>query len=207
VLRRLAVFAGGFSLQQARALVGGSGIDSAKASLAWSGQACPDLIAETIVTVDATADQREPRTAVARKVARLPGDLETHVSGQSAIIIDYVPSCRSEGRTIRTVIAASIGRTAEVAPAAEFVRIPPGKRACNPVMFITTSMRLFHCRLPGGILDSDEGRRRRAYRSAPLLPGGVMDQRAPVPGTGRGMANRSRPRSWRERSTRSSPNP
>jgi hypothetical protein len=36
-----------------------------------------DLIAETVVTVDATADHTEPMTAAGRKVARLLGDLET----------------------------------------------------------------------------------------------------------------------------------
>jgi len=56
----------------------------------WHGQVkrVLDLIAETVVTVDATADQTEQRTAAARKVTRLLGDLETYVSGQSDIIID-----------------------------------------------------------------------------------------------------------------------
>jgi hypothetical protein len=52
----------------------------------WHGQVkrALDLIAETVVTVDATADHTEPMTAAGRKVARLLGDLETYVSGQMA---------------------------------------------------------------------------------------------------------------------------
>ena len=42
-------------------------------------------------------------------------------------------------------------------------------RACNPVGFITPPMRLLHRRLRGGSRDSDDGRRPRAYRSAPLF--------------------------------------
>src|ERR1700753_791979 len=48
-----------------------------------------DLIAETVVTVGVAADDKSPIAAAARKVARLLGDLETYVSGQSDIIIDY----------------------------------------------------------------------------------------------------------------------
>jgi hypothetical protein len=55
----------------------------------WHGQVkrAPGLIAETVMTVDATADHTES-TAAGRKVARLLVDLETYVSGQSDIIID-----------------------------------------------------------------------------------------------------------------------
>jgi hypothetical protein len=42
-------------------------------------------------------------------------------------------------------------------------------RACNPVGFITSPMRLLHRRLLGGSRDSDDRRRSRAYRSAPLF--------------------------------------
>src|SRR4051794_9353886 len=41
-------------------------------------------------------------------------------------------------------------------------------RACNPVGFITPPMQLLRCRLRGGSRDSDDGRRPRVYRSAPL---------------------------------------
>jgi hypothetical protein len=63
----------------------------------WHGQVkrALDLIAKTGVTVDATADHAEPMTAARRKVARLLGDLETYVSGQSAII-DYAAARRRE---------------------------------------------------------------------------------------------------------------
>ena len=42
-------------------------------------------------------------------------------------------------------------------------------RACNPVGFITPPMRLPRRRSQGGSRDSDDGRRPRAYRSAPLF--------------------------------------
>jgi hypothetical protein len=75
-------------------------------SLAWSGPRALDLIAETVVTVDATADQTEPGTAAGRKAARLLGDLETYVSGQSNIIIDYATARRCE-EPISTAITKS----------------------------------------------------------------------------------------------------
>jgi hypothetical protein len=56
--------------------------------------------------MDATADQTEPRTAVARKVARLLGDLEAYMSGQSDIIIDYATARRCE-EPISTAITES----------------------------------------------------------------------------------------------------
>jgi hypothetical protein len=54
----------------------------------WHGQIqrALDLIDETIVTVVVAADDKPPIAAAARKVARLLGDLETYVSGQSDII-------------------------------------------------------------------------------------------------------------------------
>jgi hypothetical protein len=66
----------------------------------WHGQAqrALDLIAETIVIVDATADDMSATATVARNVARLLGDLETYVSGQSNIIIDYATPRRREDR-------------------------------------------------------------------------------------------------------------
>jgi hypothetical protein len=74
----------------------------------WHGQVrrALDLIAETVVTVDAAADHTKPRTATARKVARLLGDLETYVSGQSDIIIDYATTRRCE-EPISTAITES----------------------------------------------------------------------------------------------------
>jgi hypothetical protein len=74
----------------------------------WHGQdkRALDLIAETVATVDATEDHTEPRTAAARKVARLRGDLEAYVSGQSALIIDYASTRRRE-EPISTAITES----------------------------------------------------------------------------------------------------
>jgi hypothetical protein len=65
-----------------------------------------DLIAETVVTVDIAADNKSPIAAAARKVARLLGDLETYVSGQSDIIIDYATARRCE-EPISTAITES----------------------------------------------------------------------------------------------------
>jgi hypothetical protein len=74
----------------------------------WHGQVkrALDLIAETVATVDATADHAEPMTAAGRKVAHLLGDLETYVSGQSDIIIDYATARRCE-EPISTAITES----------------------------------------------------------------------------------------------------
>jgi len=54
------------------------------------------LIGETLVIVDATPDDTSPMAAAARKVARLLGELETYVTGQSDIIIDYATARRCE---------------------------------------------------------------------------------------------------------------
>jgi hypothetical protein len=74
----------------------------------WHGQVrrALDLIAETIAIVDAPADNMSPMTAAARKVTRLLGDLETSVSGQSDIIIDYATARRCE-EPISTAITES----------------------------------------------------------------------------------------------------
>ena len=65
-----------------------------------------DLIGETIAIVDAPADHMSPMTAATRKVTRLLGDLETYVSGQSDIIIDYATARRCE-EPISTAITES----------------------------------------------------------------------------------------------------
>jgi hypothetical protein len=74
----------------------------------WHGQVrrALDLIGETIAIVDAPADNMSPITAAARKVARLLGDLEKYVSGQSDIIIDYATARRCE-EPISTAITES----------------------------------------------------------------------------------------------------
>jgi hypothetical protein len=65
-----------------------------------------DLIAETAITVNAKAGHTQPMSAAGRKVARLLGDLETYVSGQSDIIIDYATARRCE-EPISTAITES----------------------------------------------------------------------------------------------------
>jgi hypothetical protein len=74
----------------------------------WHGQVkrTLDLIAETIVIVDAAADDMSATATAARKVARLLGDLETYVSGESNIIIDYATARRGE-EPISTAITES----------------------------------------------------------------------------------------------------
>src|ERR1700733_2972067 len=56
--------------------------------------------------VGVAADDKSPIAAAARKVARLLGDLETYVSGQSDIIIDYATAGRCE-EPISTAITES----------------------------------------------------------------------------------------------------
>ena len=63
-------------------------------------------LAKLLVTLDATADDPAPITAAARKVARLLCDLETYVSGQSDLIIDYATARRRE-EPISTAITES----------------------------------------------------------------------------------------------------
>jgi hypothetical protein len=74
----------------------------------WHGQVkrALDLIAETIVTVDVAADDKSPIAAAGRTVARLLGDLETYVSGQADVIIDYATARRCE-EPISTAITES----------------------------------------------------------------------------------------------------
>ena len=74
----------------------------------WHGQVrrALDLIGETLITLDATADDPAPIEAAARKVARLLCDLETYVSGQSDLIIDYATARRRE-EPISTAITES----------------------------------------------------------------------------------------------------
>ena len=74
----------------------------------WHGQVrrALDLIGETIAIVDAPTDDIAPMTAAVRKATRLLGDLETNLSGQSAIIIDYATARRCE-EPISTAITES----------------------------------------------------------------------------------------------------
>ncbi|WP_158931723.1 hypothetical protein [Acidisphaera sp. S103] len=62
-----------------------------------------DLIAKATVILDAAPEDMSSATT-ACKVTRLPGDLETYVSGQSDIIIGYATARRCE-EPISTAIA------------------------------------------------------------------------------------------------------
>jgi hypothetical protein len=74
----------------------------------WHGQVkrALDLIAKTVIIVDAIADDMSATATAAPKVARLLGDLETYVSGQSNIIIDYA-TARHREEPISTAITES----------------------------------------------------------------------------------------------------
>jgi hypothetical protein len=74
----------------------------------WHGQVrrALDLIGDTLVMLDATADNTAPIAAATRKVTRLLRDLETYVSGQFDIIIDYGTARRCE-EPVSTAITES----------------------------------------------------------------------------------------------------
>jgi hypothetical protein len=74
----------------------------------WHGQVRRglDLIAETMVTLEAAAETASLTTSAALKVARLLGELETYVCGQSDIIIDYATARRRE-EPISTAVTES----------------------------------------------------------------------------------------------------
>ena len=74
----------------------------------WHGQVRRglDLIAETMATLEATAETASPTASAALKVTRLLGDLETYVCGQSDIIIDYAMARRRE-EPISTAVTES----------------------------------------------------------------------------------------------------
>jgi hypothetical protein len=74
----------------------------------WHGQVerSLNLMGETKATLEATAEVASPATSAALKVARLLGDLETYVCGQSNIIIDYATARRRE-EPISTAITES----------------------------------------------------------------------------------------------------
>jgi hypothetical protein len=73
----------------------------------WHGQVrrSLDFIEETAVKLEAMAEDMAP-VAAAQKVARLLRDLETYVSGQSEIIIDYAKARRCD-EPISTAITES----------------------------------------------------------------------------------------------------
>src|SRR5271168_4305059 len=74
----------------------------------WHGQVRRglELIGETTETLEAMTETTSPAAAVALKVARLLGELETYVCGQSDIIIDYATARRRE-EPISTAVTES----------------------------------------------------------------------------------------------------
>jgi len=74
----------------------------------WHGQVRRglDLIAETMATLEVTAETASPATSVALNVTRLLGELETYVCGQSEIIIDYA-TARRRKEPISTAVTES----------------------------------------------------------------------------------------------------
>jgi hypothetical protein len=74
----------------------------------WHGQVGRglELIGETITALEATAKTISPAAAAALKVARLLGELEAYVCGQSDIIIDYA-TARRRKEPISTAVTES----------------------------------------------------------------------------------------------------
>jgi hypothetical protein len=74
----------------------------------WHGQVGRglELIGETMATLEAMAGATSPAAAVALRVGRLLGELETYVCGQSDIIIDYATARRRE-EPISTAVTES----------------------------------------------------------------------------------------------------
>jgi hypothetical protein len=74
----------------------------------WHGQIGRglELIGETMATLEATTGATSPAAAVALKVGRLLGELETYVCGQSDIIIDYA-TARRRKEPISTAVTES----------------------------------------------------------------------------------------------------
>jgi len=74
----------------------------------WHGQIGRglELIGETMATLEAMAETTSPAAAVALKVARLLGELETYGCGQSDIIIDY-GTARRRVEPISTAVTES----------------------------------------------------------------------------------------------------
>jgi hypothetical protein len=74
----------------------------------WHGQVrrALDLIGETLVTLEATAKMTSPKAATAGKVVGVLRGLETYVSGQSELIIDYA-TARGTDEPISTATTES----------------------------------------------------------------------------------------------------
>ena len=74
----------------------------------WHGQVrrALDLIGETLAMIEATAKTASPNAAAAGKVVGVLRDLETYVSGQSGLIIDYA-TARGSDEPISTATTES----------------------------------------------------------------------------------------------------
>ena len=74
----------------------------------WHGQVrrALDLIGETLAMIEATAKTASPNAAAAGKVVGVLRDLETYVSGQSELIIDYA-TARGSDEPISTATTES----------------------------------------------------------------------------------------------------
>ena len=74
----------------------------------WHGQVGRglELIGETMATLDSMATATTATAAVALKVGRLLGELETYVCGRSDIIIDYA-TARRRKEPISTAVTES----------------------------------------------------------------------------------------------------
>jgi hypothetical protein len=77
----------------------------------WHGQVGRglEIIGETMVTLEGIAETTSPAAAVALKVGRLLGDLETYVCGQSDIIIDYATARRRKEPISTAVTESTVG--------------------------------------------------------------------------------------------------
>ena len=71
----------------------------------WHGQVARglDLIGETLGTLGGVANGKKLAALAARKVARLLGNLESYICGQSDIIIDYA-TARHQDEQISTAV-------------------------------------------------------------------------------------------------------
>jgi hypothetical protein len=78
----------------------------------WHGKVrrALDLIAETAVTMDATADHMEPMTAAGRKVARILADLEELIfaAATNGIAFSRLPSTQRSSPTLAATPAGSV---------------------------------------------------------------------------------------------------
>jgi hypothetical protein len=127
----------------------------------WHGQVRRglDLIAETMATLEATAEAVSPATL---KVTRLLGELETYVCGQSDIIIDYATARRRE-EPISTAVTESTVQwlVHRRMKAQQQMRWTPGGAHL---------MLKVRCAVMNGSLQHDhavaEGRARRPFRRA-----------------------------------------